>query len=58
MQLLQWMISFTGGGGARLMPAIMGLTGVRSPRLGWKRCRHRESGGAERGTQVSAQAFS
>lgn len=52
MQLLQWMISLitgtsggTGGGGTKLMPAIMGLTGVMSPRLGSNLCRHRESRG-------------
>lgn len=52
MQLLLWMISLTtgrsggmGGGGTRLMPAIMGLMGAMSPRPGSNLWMHRESAG-------------
>lgn len=52
MQLLLWMISLTtgrsggtGGGGTRLMPVIMGLMGVMSPRPGSNLWMHRESAG-------------
>jgi len=54
VQLLQWMISLitgssaTGCGGTRVMPAIMGLIGVRMPRLGSKPCIHIESGEGSR----------
>ena len=41
VQLLQWMISLiigssggTGGGGTRLIPAIIGFIGVMMPRVG------------------------
>lgn len=50
VQLWQWMISLTtgmsggtGGGGTRLMPAIMGLMGVMSPRPVSNLWIHRES---------------
>lgn len=50
MQLLQWMISLmtgmsggTGGGGTRLIPAIMGFMGAMSPSPGSNLWIHRES---------------
>lgn len=55
VQLLLWMISLTtgrsggtGGGGTRLMPAIMGLMGAMSPRPGSNLWMHRESAGDKR----------
>lgn len=52
MQLLQWIISLmtgmswgTGGGGTRLMPAIMGFMGAMRPSPGSNLWRHRVSAG-------------
>lgn len=49
MQLWQWMISLMmggpGGGGTRLIPAIMGLMGARRPSPGSKPWIQIESGG-------------
>lgn len=51
VQLLQWIISLmtgssgcTGGGGTRLIPAIMGLMGAIIPKLGSKLWIQMESG--------------